>query len=470
MVNIKDLSFAYGENKEVTLSNINLEVSAGECVLLCGASGCGKSTLLQTINGIVPEQREGKLTGEIILDGRDATKLLVREKSELIGSVFQNPKSQFFHLNTTDELFFSASNHLVPLEEMEKRLIKVAGDFNIEHLINRNIFRLSGGEKQRIACASVAMNSPKIYLLDEPSSNLDEKSIDQLKNILAVLKSQGATIIIAEHRLYYALEICDKVIYMKKGQIHSEYTKDDFIKIDEDTRKAMGLRSFSHKAVCELNVPTEIKADCESIVVENLTVKYENEIALEIKKMHIPLHKIVAITGENGAGKSSFVRAFTGLHRTKNALINGKALKAKQQQKNSFMVMQDVNSQLYCESAIDELINMTDESDEIVASAREVLVKLNLLEWEEAHPMVLSGGQKQRLAIATALFLDKKYLIFDEPTSGLDYDNMIRVSEVLQELREKVDCILVITHDTELIENCAQFSIDFKKGCLYDSF
>ena len=175
------------------------------------------------------------------------------------------------------------------------------------------------------------------------------------------------------------------------------------------------------------------------------------------------MHKIVAIVGQNGCGKTSFVKAFTALLKTKKALINGKTLSKKYQQKNSFMVMQDVNNQLYCESVIDELVHLTDESDEVMQEAREVLKALNLAEFEDQHPMVLSGGQKQRLAIATALFLNKKYLIFDEPTSGLDYDNMIRVSNILKDLKNKVDCILVITHDGELLENCADHIIKFEK-------
>ena len=127
------------------------------------------------------------------------------------------------------------------------------------------------------------------------------------------------------------------------------------------------------------------------------------------------------------------------------------------------MVMQDVNSQLYCESVIDELIHLSEENDEDIMNARKILKKLNLLDYEQSHPMVLSGGQKQRLAIATAMFLNKKYLIFDEPTSGLDYDNMLRVSEILHELATKVDVVLVITHDFEFIEHCAHKVIDFEK-------
>ena len=460
-IKIKNLSFSYGESEKNALKNINLEVKKGEVVLLCGASGCGKSTLTQVINGIIPEQKEGKLTGDIYINGNDVKKVSAKEKSTYIGSVFQNPKSQFFHLNTTDELFFGAANQLVALDEMEKRLIKIAKEFNIEHLINRNIFMLSGGEKQRIACASVAMSKPEIYILDEPSANLDEYSVEKLKETLALLKSKGATIIVAEHRIYYMLEICDTVMYMSNGEIKHTYSRDEFLTITQEKRKELGLRSFYHKKSNELNIKSEITDDC--INVENLVIKYGDTVVQNIEKLIIPKHKIVAIIGENGVGKSSFVRAFTGLHKTKKALINGNPLKAKTQQKESFMVMQDVNSQLYCESAIDELISLTDESDEVKKEARLVLEKLNLLPYEEYHPMVLSGGQKQRLAIATALFLNKKYIIFDEPTSGLDYDNMIRVSKILKDLKEKVDCVLVITHDTELIENCAEHIIKFSK-------
>lgn len=467
VIDIKNVSFSYGENSKNVLKDINVGVKKGEAVLLCGASGCGKSTLLQLMNGIIPEQREGQLIGEIHIHGEDAKNQLVKERSKIIGSVFQNPKSQFFHLNTTDELFFGAANHLVPLDEIHSRLDEIAKSFDIEALVNRHIFKLSGGEKQRIACASVALNRPQIYLLDEPSSNLDEESIEKLTDILKFLKSQGATIVIAEHRLYYALTFCDKVMYMKDGEIVDVYKTKDFMAINEADRKQMGLRSFSHTKIADIAVDGFEMND--ATIIENMQVHYGKKNVLDIGKMVMPRHKVVAIVGDNGVGKSTFVRAFTGLIKTKGAKINGSLLKAKKQQKESFMVMQDVNSQLYCESVLDELVSLTDESEEILSRARKVLEKLNLLDYEEAHPMVLSGGQKQRTAIATGLFLNKKYLIFDEPTSGLDYDNMIRVSHVLKELKTDIECLLVITHDTELIENCADYVIRLEKGVRYDA-
>ena len=459
-ITLNNISFSYGDFEKKSLNNINLKINKGEVVLLCGASGCGKSTLLQIMNGVLPEQKEGKLTGNIYIDGQDASKLSTKERSKYMGSVFQNPKTQFFHLNTTDELYFSAANHLVSLDEMKIRLNNITQDFNIKSLLDRNIFMLSGGEKQKIACASVAMNYPQLYLLDEPSSNLDQKSIEELKEILKVLKEQGASIVIAEHRLYYALQICDKVCYMQNGEIIQEYSVSDFMKIDDCKRRDMGLRSF-HKLPLP-HITNKINND--SIIIENLNVVYGNKTAISVDNLELPKHQIIAITGENGVGKSSFVNAFTGLLKTKNGLLNKEKLNYKKQQKDSFMVMQDVNSQLYCESVIDELIHLTDESDEIIDQARHVLEQLNLLEYQDEHPMILSGGQKQRLAIATALFLEKKYVIFDEPTSGLDYDNMIRVSNILQVLKNKVELILVITHDMELIQNCADFTVNFTKS------
>ena len=459
-VELKSVNFSYGESENLVLKDINLEIKKGEVILLCGASGCGKSTLVQAINGIIPEQKEGKLTGQIYINEKDAKTKSVKEKSIDIGSVFQNPKSQFFHLNTTDELYFGAANHLVSLEEMNKRLFKIKDEFKISNLINRNIFNLSGGEKQRIACASVAMNRPNIYVLDEPSSNLDTESIESLKEILASLKESGATIIVAEHRLYYMLDICDKIYYMNSGEIKKEYTREAFLNLSDKERKTMGLRKFSNTEFLE--IPSD-KIEGEKITIENMKIKYGSQLIKDISKLEIPKNKIIGITGENGAGKSSFVRAFTGLHKTKGCKINGELLNRKKQQSNSFMVMQDVNSQLYCESVLDELIQLTDESDEVKDKAKKVLEKLNLGNLEDKHPMVLSGGQKQRLAIATALFLNKKYLIFDEPTSGLDYENMIRVSEILKSLKDKVECILVITHDKELIEECVEYEIHFEK-------
>jgi energy-coupling factor transport system ATP-binding protein len=469
MIRFRHVNFSYHspdeESKELILKDINISIEKGECVLFTGASGCGKSTLLLLINGIIPEFTHGTVDGDILLQNRRADTLSIAERSMLVGSVFQNPKSQFFHLNTSDEICFGAANHRVPIEKIKDRFNDTVALFSIEDLMNRNILQLSGGEKQQIACASVTMSQPSIYLLDEPSSNLDPESIKKLKTILLELKKLGNTILIAEHRLYYALEVCDRVIYMQKGRIVFDQGKEEFM--NQCDQKAHGLRSFYANSIDKLwkGCYEEVEGKIEdSICINEMLVTYPNKVAVDITDLELPKHKVVAIVGGNGAGKSSFVRALVGIDKTKHFILNGKKAKKNDCIKQSYMVMQDVNCQLYSESVLDELVDLTEETDEEIAKAKEILTKLHLIDFVESHPLALSGGQKQRLAIACALFLDKKILVFDEPTSGLDYKNMLNVSLILKDLKEKVDCLIVITHDIELIEQCADYILEIHQG------
>ncbi|MEL6527711.1 MAG: ABC transporter ATP-binding protein, partial [Chloroflexota bacterium] len=166
MITLSDVSFTYTVNDAPTLKDINLQVDEGECILLCGKSGCGKSTLLNLINGIIPTHIQGVLEGTILVNGIVPQSTSIQALSATVGSVFQNPKSQFFSLNTTSELLFACSNHKVSRPVMLRRLEDTVAELNIQHLLDRNIFDLSGGEKQKLACASVYMNRPRIYVFD----------------------------------------------------------------------------------------------------------------------------------------------------------------------------------------------------------------------------------------------------------------------------------------------------------------
>ena len=346
---------------------------------------------------------------------------------------------------------------------MKKRLEEVTKQFKIEHLLDRETLKLSGGEKQKLAFASIAVNKPKIYLLDEPSASLDEKNIQELASIIKTLKANGSTIIISEHRLYYLMDIIDRVCYMRNGVIENQYNTKQFISLSEEKRREMGLRKVTHTNISDLKTPKFYFSEDEAVFVSDFKVEYKDKSVIDIDYLKMPTNKIVFIVGENGVGKSTFVNALTGIHKVEQGRFNRKHIHARTQQKNSFMVMQDVNSQLFCESAIEELIQLTEETADDIIRAKEALKRLNLLEFENQHPRNLSGGQKQRLAIATAMFLNKKYLVLDEPTSGLDYDNMLRVSKLLKELKEKIEFIVVITHDSELIETCSDYIVEISK-------
>ena len=223
MIECENISFSY-PSKELAeginqpggaLKNISCTIADGSFVLLCGTSGCGKTTLTRLFNGLIPHYYEGNLTGSMRIDGKDYKDLTLFDISQKVGSVFQNPRSQFFNVDTTSEIAFGCENHGMSEPEIIRRVDRVSKQLNLTTLLGRSIFSLSGGEKQKIACGSAAAVEPEVYVLDEPSSNLDASSIADFRKLLKILKMQGKSIIIAEHRLYYLHDLADRVIYLK---------------------------------------------------------------------------------------------------------------------------------------------------------------------------------------------------------------------------------------------------------------
>ncbi|MDF2988540.1 MAG: transporter related [Eubacterium sp.] len=260
MIEFKQVSFSYGSEKtDNSLYNINLTVKDGEFILLCGGSGCGKTTLTRLVNGLIPNYYEGKLEGKVLVDGVDVSRMPLYEMAGMVGSVFQNPRSQFFNVDTTGELAFGCENMGLPVKEIHARIKRTAKDLYLKHLLDRSIFALSGGEKQKIACGSVAALEPRIYVLDEPSSNLDVCAVEELRNLLAHWKSQGKTVVIAEHRLYYLHELADRVIYMKDGQIEREYSGKEFSAMGRMELESLGLRILSMEHLKDSFVPEKKK-------------------------------------------------------------------------------------------------------------------------------------------------------------------------------------------------------------------
>ena len=499
MIELKNVTFTYhNAERSAGVYGIDLQIPAGQVVLLCGLSGCGKTTITRLINGLAPAYYAGTLEGQVLIDGRDSASVTLYELSQKVGSVFQNPRSQFFSLDSTSEIAFGCENTGVPREEMYRRIGQVSRDLDMDNLLDRNLFALSGGEKQKIACASAAAMQPVIFVLDEPSSNLDLRSIANLKAVIRKWKEQGKTVVIAEHRLYYLMEVADRAIYMENGRIVQDFPIAEFLKVDTEALHGKGLRS--QKAMeyapgciraCQTGGILEGIFECASaeeapvcdpaekppvferyVTFSGLAFSYGKKCVLDIPELKIPSGAVTGVLGFNGAGKSTLARVICGLEKRAKGVLNdnGKSYTAKARLKKSYMVMQDVNHQLFTESVIEEVLLSMDVNDVSGEAARQkaldILDALNLSEFKEVHPMALSGGQKQRLAVASAIAVDKEFLIFDEPTSGLDYAHMRDVAENITRLAHAGKTVFIISHDPELIAACCNYLIFLDGGKL----
>ena len=451
MISIDRVSFGYGETQE-TLSQVSTAIAPGECVLLCGASGCGKTTVTKLINGLIPAFTPGcRLEGRVEVDGLDPGTTPMYELARKVGSVFQNPKSQFFNLDTDSELAFGLENEGRTPEEIRKRVSDTVDALHLQELQARNIFSLSGGQKQLLAFGSVYAMGPEIFVLDEPTANLDQDAIARLHDQIAGLKRQGRTVVIAEHRLYFLTDLIDRVLYLRDGVLERTFTREQFCALTDREREALGLRTLI-PAGCTLPAAAPAGAK-EGLSVEGLTCAYRKEPPVfQALSFSARPEEVVAITGPNGVGKTTLSRCLCGLIREQAGQIalNGRLLNRKERQKAAFCVMQDVNHQLFSDSVWGECrMSAPDAPNSTVEG---VLDSLHLLPFRERHPMSLSGGQKQRLAVATALLSEKPILIFDEPTSGLDYARMVEVSGVIRSLAQQGRIVLVVTHDQEFLQ------------------
>ena len=445
-------SFQFLHTDNVFLKEINLTVHPGECVLICGKSGSGKTTFSRLLNGLAPNYIEGELTGEVKTYNLSAGKTSIKDYVQVVGSVFQNPKTQHFTANTSSELALPLENIGMAPEKISKKVTETAQKFHIEHLLDRDIFSLSGGEKQQIAMASATVLDPQVLVLDEVSSNLDQEAISRLQENIKQKKADGTTIILTEHRLAWTLNFVDRYVLFDSGQVIKEWTNAEFRALSNNKLADLGLRAtdLSNKNQA-IEKKKQIHQDLKNdylLHTENLTIGYKKTTVQTNLGIGLDPHKIIGITGKNGVGKTTLANTLTGLLKPLGGKIlwQEKLISAKELRKKSFLVMQNTNYQLFSDS-VNEEVSLNAKHPEW---QEKVLEQLNLTALTKRHPMSLSDGQKQRVAIASALLSGKKLLIFDEPTSGLDFTNMQRFGTLLRMLKQTDVIIAIITHDVEL--------------------
>lgn len=473
VVNVEHLSCKTADGTKL-LDDVSLKVRAGECVLLCGRSGAGKTMLTKCLNGLIPNFEPGiTRLGGVSVCGKDPAVCEAYELAFDVGNVFQNPKSQFFNLTSDDELAFGLEVAGVDPDTIDERMAYVTDALAIENLRGRNVNHMSGGEKQSLVFASVAVADPALYILDEPTANLDHEATAKIRSQIEAALAEGEAVIVAEHRLDFIADLIDRALFINDGRIERVMTSEDLLSLTPEELEKMGLRSPQHGRTSAAHaMPRSLPVGDDGtpgLSVRNLTVARKKAGVFKPVSFDVAPGSVLGIIGANGAGKTTMLRALAGLerHAAGSVVLDGTELNRKQRRRLFAYVMQDVNHQLFSDSVRAECemsLAAGIAPEEGQRRIDEVLEKLDLTDRQQMHPMALSGGQKQRLAIASCLLSGRQVLLMDEPTSGLDFSHMMEVTELIRGLANEGLIVCVVTHDGEFMERACDCAIEIGGG------
>jgi len=468
MIDVASLSFSYvseltGDRVEA-LKDVDLSADAGSLTLVCGASGCGKSTLMKALTGLVPQMTPGELDGVVRINGRNLADVALTDVGHLCSSVFQNPRTQFFCDTVAEELAFCGENYgreRATLRQQSERAAKLMG---ISHLLERKLATLSGGQLQKVALACALASGAPVLLADEPTSNLDPAAISEVRAALKVLKEQGLTIVVVEHRLHFLRGLADQVLLMEGGRVTRRWNGAEFFSMGQAQRRSLGLRTLVDpgppetwveqvQAGCQENreaTPSQVRLSCRG-----LSFTYGASPVFEGLDADFPAGQITCIAGANGVGKTTLVRVLCGLAAPSSGSISLDGVPASRKTRRSAcaLVMQDTGRQLFSDTLAGELtIGASHASGQ---SGEQLLADFDLANLGERHPLSLSGGQKQRLVIAAARATGRPIVILDEPTSGVDARHLDSITATLRRIADEGAAVVVVTHDGEFAAACA---------------
>ncbi|MDS1002594.1 energy-coupling factor transporter ATPase [Clostridium sporogenes] len=460
MLEIKNLSLSF-QNKYKVFRNINIKVKKNKVTLLTGKSGSGKSSLLMCITGVIPDIIEGNISGEIIYKGKNIENKGVKTVSGEIAYMFQDPDSQLCTFTVEDEIAFGLENIKIDPSHMDNIIDEVLDRIGIKHLKKRQLNQLSGGEKQKVALASILTLDPEVILMDESTANLDPKSTMEIIKLIKNLRDNfHKTILIVEHKISEFSEIVDDVIWFEK-----------------DKAKNIDKTSFieNYKSVSFMpNLKKEQGYTEKILEAKEIYFAYNKDINV-LKNVNFSLHKgeIAAIIGPNGAGKSTLSKILMGLLKVEkgNILIKGRNIRdinPRELGESIGLVFQNPEHQ-FIKMTVEKEMALSLEirkqnSETIKNTVDSYLSMFDLDDHRLSNPFSLSQGQKRRLSTASMMINGQSILILDEPTYGQDRVNLKELINLLYKINSQGTSILMITHDMDMVLNCCDRVIQLENG------
>ena len=459
MISIQDFGYRFSGNEQYTLRNINLEIEAGEFVVLTGPSGCGKSTLALAVGGFLFSQYDGIAEGRVQINGLEVQDTPVFEIADVVGIVQQNPEAQFCTLTVKDEIAFGLENRCLPPKEIRKRLEWSLAIVNGSHLIDRDLTSLSGGEKQKIAIAAMMASKPQVLIFDEPTSNLDPTATREIFNVIAELRSQAEiTVMVIEHKIQYLSRFRPRLITMKDGSILLDKNPD----IYQDAWSFNGRK------------PSPSARSTKPIIkVENLVASYNRQNILKDVSLQIYPGEFVAVMGDNGSGKTTFLKNLMGLNKPTHGKIEvfGKSIEdipVHKQARHVGLVFQNPEHQLFANSVWEEVtlapVNFGVLDEKVLESADDLLMSCGLADRKEKHPYRLSYGEKKRLNLISVLTYSPSLLLLDEILIGQDPQNATFLLDLLEEQTKYEKTVLMVNHNPQVTYHYASRLIFFEGG------
>ncbi len=508
LIEFTNFSFKYDSQKDYTLKNINLTIYEGEKILILGESGCGKSTLCNALNGLVPFFYHGTIDGSLKICGKETKDMSIFEISKIVGTVLQDPDSQFIGLTAAEDISFKLENICTPQDLMIEKVLTTSQLVEMENFLNSNPHNLSGGQKQRVTLGGVIIDDIDILLFDEPLASLDPKTSENTINLIdSITNKTNKTIIIVEHRLEEILKLnLNRIILIHDGEIRFNGEPNKLL--SSSLLKECGIREpiyltslkyadvkvseeLNPQNIDSLNIhdfKDKVKDFYANLKYDSIFHKHKNPIlkcnninfSYDGKKQilnnisfDIYENELLCIVGKNGAGKSTISKVLCGfLKNTTGEIYYGNENISNytifQRSKLIGYVMQNPNQMISHNIVFDEvafaLRNLNLDEDEIKNTVYRVLKICNLYEMRNWPISALSFGQKRRVTIASILVMNPKILILDEPTAGQDFKNYNQIMEFIKNLTLNGITAIMITHDMNLLLEYAHRCIVLYNG------